>query len=96
MFLDVAEDRAARRKGMSMADWEGELDRFLVFNDRPVLRNAGNISHDRMERLTSERYELFDAKRKDDELEASERDFEEDLKRIEKTVTEFAAVKKRK
>lgn len=59
MFLDVAEDRAERRKTMAMSDWENELDRFLVFNERPVLTGAGRVSHDRMEQIAGERFAAF-------------------------------------
>lgn len=88
MFLDVAEDRAARRKTMTMADWEAELDRFLSYNERPILRDAGQVSHEHMERLTGQRYAEFDAARKVTELEKSEREYLDDLEQIEKAVLE--------
>lgn len=84
MFLDVAEDRAARRKAMTMADWSHELDRFLTYNERPVLIDAGSVSHDRMERITSERYAQFDTARRGAELEASELEHEKELREIER------------
>lgn len=87
MFLDVAEDRAERRKAMTMADWETELDRFLVFNERPVLSGAGRISHSRMERIAGERFVSFDTARKASELEASEAEYDEELRAIEKVAS---------
>jgi hypothetical protein len=86
MFLDVAEDRAARRKAMTMADWAAELDRFLTYNERPVLTDAGRVSHGRMEHLTSERYASFDTARRQAESTAAEREYEEELRGIEQTV----------
>jgi hypothetical protein len=83
MFLDVAEDRAERRKAMSMADWAAELDRFLTYNERPVLRDAGRVSHGRMENLTAERYESFDKARKAAETASAEIEHDEELKAIE-------------
>ena len=94
MFLDVAEDRAERRKEMTMAAWEAELDRFLTFNERPVLRDAGRVSHGRMEQIVSVRYTKFDQSRKDTELEASEIEHSEELKRLEKLVNKPRATKK--
>lgn len=91
MFLDVAEDRAERRKAMTMRDWETELDRFLVFNDRPVLSDAGRVSHGQMELVASERFAKFDAARRTAELDASEAEHEAELKAIESS-----AVKGRK
>lgn len=86
MFLDVAEDRAERRKAMTMAAWETELDRFLTYNERPVLRDAGKVSHGKMEQITADRYSAFDSARKIAETQASEIEHEEELRRIEATV----------
>jgi hypothetical protein len=90
MFLDVAEDRAARRKAMSMAEWAVELDRFLTYNERPVLHDAGRVSHNRMEQIVTGRYAAFDAARKASELDASEREYEAELRQIEKAAGQKA------
>src|SRR5262249_33497093 len=87
MFLDVAEDRATRRRAMTMGDWSVELDRFLTYNERPILTDAGRMSHDRMERVTAEQYEAFDAARKTSELEASEAAYEDELRALEKAAS---------
>jgi hypothetical protein len=83
MFLDVAEDRAERRKAMTMADWETELDRFLVYNERAVLTGSGRVSHAEMEQIASDRFNAFDAVRKAADLEASEAEYDAELKAIE-------------
>jgi len=95
MFLDVAEDRAARRKEMTMAAWEAELDRFLTYNERPVLKDAGRISHDAMEEIAETRYVKFDEARRKAESEAAESEHLAELKRIEKTAVESRSSKKR-
>jgi hypothetical protein len=46
MYLDYAEDRAARMIPMTMKDWIEKLDAFLKFNDYEVLKDAGKISHE--------------------------------------------------
>lgn len=84
MFLDVAEDRAERRRAMMMADWESELDRFLVYNERPVLQDAGRVSHERMEAITSERYAEFDTARKAAEERLAQEEYENELYEIAK------------
>lgn len=86
MFLDVAEDRAERRKTMAMSDWENELDRFLVFNERPILTGAGRVSHDRMEQIAGERFAAFDAVRRSVDLEVSEAEHDAELKAAEKSM----------
>lgn len=72
MFLDYAEDRAAQRHNLRMADWRGYVDRFVDFNERPLLQSAGTVSHERMQQLAFERYEAFDAVRR--QTEAAEAD----------------------
>jgi hypothetical protein len=41
MYLDYAENQAARQIPMRMADWVSRLDAFLKFNEYDVLTNAG-------------------------------------------------------
>jgi len=43
-YLDLAEDRAARQIPMTMEDWATRLDRFLEFDDREILEDAGKVS----------------------------------------------------
>ena len=43
-YLELAEDRAQRRLPMTMEDWRERLDKFLEFDDREVLKDAGSIS----------------------------------------------------
>ncbi|MEJ2743764.1 MAG: virulence RhuM family protein, partial [Gammaproteobacteria bacterium] len=43
-YLELAEDRAKRKIPMSMEDWATRLDRFLEFDERDILQNAGKIS----------------------------------------------------
>jgi len=44
MYLDYAEDQAARKQPMHMADWIRKLDAFLTFNERNILTHAGTVS----------------------------------------------------
>lgn len=75
MFLDFAEERARRRQTTTMADWAGQADRFLDFNERAVLTDAGTVSTAAMERVTAERYSDFDNRRR--LVEAAQADAEE-------------------
>src|SRR3990167_9568842 len=43
-YLELAEDRAIRKIPMTMEDWAKRLDKFLEFDERDVLQNAGKIS----------------------------------------------------
>jgi len=48
-FLSFAELRSVEEKLMYMRDWVKKLDEFLVFNEKKILANAGDVSHDDME-----------------------------------------------
>lgn len=65
MYLDYAEDQAQRRRTLTMRDWEDKLDAFLQFNEREVLTHAGRLRADVAEKLALERYESFDAARRE-------------------------------
>jgi len=84
MYLDYAELQAKNRKTTTMAEWAEKLDAFLAFNDRAVLTHAGKMRADVAERLAIERFEAFDATRREREaIEADEADFAA-LEQIEK------------
>lgn len=83
MFLDFADDQARRRKRLHMADWIAQTDRFLTFNERDVLTNAGRVSHDRMETIAHGVYAEFDTGRRKREAVEAEAEHLEELRRIE-------------
>ena len=45
-YLDLAEDRAEKHIPMTMKDWEERLNKFLLADDRDILKNAGKISNE--------------------------------------------------
>lgn len=51
MYLDYAENQAARQIPMRMEDWIKKLDAFLQFNEYDILTNAGTVSHEVAKRL---------------------------------------------
>jgi hypothetical protein len=78
MYLDYAENQAARKIPMKMADWVAKLDAFLQFNEYEVLTNAGKVSAEVAKRLAEEQYDRFRV-RQDREFES---DFEAEVKRL--------------
>lgn len=79
MYLDYAENQAARQIPMKMSDWATRLDGFLAFNEYEVLGNAGLVSAEVAKHLAEEQYKEFRV-RQDREFES---DFEAEVKRIE-------------
>ena len=45
-FLDLAEARVKRNIPMTMEDWANRIDKFLLADDRDILKDAGKISHE--------------------------------------------------
>ena len=79
MYLDYAENQAARRFPMRMSDWVERLDAFLRFNDYEVLNNAGTVSAEVAKRLAEKQYKTFRVRQD----RAFESDFENEIRRIE-------------
>lgn len=59
MYLDYAENQAARNIAMKMADWIQKLDAFLQFNEYDVLQNAGKVSRAVADQLACQEFEKF-------------------------------------
>jgi hypothetical protein len=79
MYLDYAENQAARQIPMKMKDWVERLDAFLQFNNYSVLENAGAFSSEIAKKLANEQYEKFRI-RQDSEYES---DFDREIKRLQ-------------
>lgn len=45
-FLEMAENRARRHIPMSMEDWSTLIDKYLLLDERDILKDAGKISHE--------------------------------------------------
>lgn len=79
MFLDYAENQAARQVPMRMNDWVGKLDSFLQFNEYELLTNVGHVSKEVAQRLADEQYAKFRVKQ--------DQEFVSDFERQAKTLT---------
>ncbi|HEH9394956.1 TPA: virulence RhuM family protein [Aeromonas salmonicida] len=72
MFFDFAEFRAKSRQHLRIKEWRDYLDKFMTFNEQPLLANAGQVSRKQMEQIAYERYEAFDRQRKQQEAIAED------------------------
>ncbi|SDF86407.1 Uncharacterized conserved protein [Dyadobacter soli] len=77
MYLDYAENQAARQIPMKMEDWARKLDAFLQFNEYEILKDAGRVSHEIAMRLAEEQFEKFRVEQ-DKNFES---DFDRELKK---------------
>lgn len=78
MYLDYAENQAARQIPMKMKDWIEKLDAFLKFNEYQILNNAGKVKNSVAKQLAEEEYEKFRVVQ-DREFES---DFDKELKKM--------------
>lgn len=78
-FLDFAEDRARRRQQITMAEWVGQTDRFLAFDERGILTGPGTVSAKRAEKVANNRYTEFDLRRRAAEAQHADLEEQRDL-----------------
>ncbi|MCL2076362.1 MAG: virulence RhuM family protein [Betaproteobacteria bacterium] len=86
IFLEQAELRVKQRQDLSLDFWRGNVDKMLTFNDQPILRGAGSVSHKHMERIAHERYDLFDQQRRKAEREHADANDLEEIEQIERDI----------
>lgn len=87
-YLIFAEGQAMRRIPMHMQDWIQKLDAFLNINDRDILKDAGQISHEMAKQLAEGEYEKFHTKRAAETAK--------EISDFDKTVKQIESVKKEK
>lgn len=58
-FLELAERRAKRHIPMTMEDWANRIDKYLLADDRDVLKDAGKISHEIAEEKALTEFEKY-------------------------------------
>jgi hypothetical protein len=76
--LIFAEEQAMRRISMKMKDWLDKLHGFLQLNDRDILSNSGQISHELAIKLAKNEYDAFHQKQLSEQA-SEESDFEKVL-----------------
>ena len=60
-FIDIAEQRAEEHILMTMADWSSLLQRYMDLNNRPLLPDAGRITHEQAVEKALSEYDKFRA-----------------------------------
>jgi len=80
MYLDYAEDQAARNIPMTMEDWAKKLNAFLRFNERDILENPGKVTQEIAKAFAESEFEKYRIAQ--DRL--FESDFDKMIKKIDK------------
>ena len=80
IFLTSAEERVKGRRDLTLGYWRNNVDNLLTFQEKDILQGKGSISNAEAEEIVRNRYDIFNAKRK--QLDAQNADAE-DLKMLE-------------
>ncbi len=86
IFLETAELRTKNRTDITTSFWQENVDKILAFNDQPLLKSKGKISHKQMENKVREIYQLFDQKRKAFDAQQADADDLQALKQLEQSI----------
>ncbi|KGQ45414.1 virulence RhuM family protein [Gallibacterium anatis] len=78
IFLESAELRVKNRQDLTLNYWRNNVDALLTFNDKPLLKTAGKITHKQMEDKVRSIYAEFSQKRKKIEALQADREDEND------------------
>ena len=79
MFFEFAEFRAKNKTHLRLQDWREYVDKFMDFNEQPLLNNAGQISRTQMEQLVNQ----FDQQRKLADAQATDKAELEELEKLQ-------------
>lgn len=79
-YLDFAERQAERQVAMTMKDWINHVDSILKAGGENILKDSGNISHQDMSNKVEVEYKKYKQKT----LTQVEKDYLEEIRRIEK------------
>lgn len=81
MFFEFAEFRAKNKTHLRLQDWREYVDKFMDFNEQPLLNHAGKVSRKQMEQIVHQHYTAFNSQR--NQKEALDEDTKE-LQELEK------------
>jgi hypothetical protein len=86
IFLETAELRAKNKQDIPMRFWMENVGQIIASNGFRLLKNAGSISHEKMELQATERYLAFDEQRKQQEAQAADAADEAELAALENKI----------
>ena len=76
------EHKADAEEPIFMKEWEQELDKFLVFNQKQILNNAGTVSRMNALRHASCEYAKYKLRIRQEEKANSVKEYKEDIKEL--------------
>ena len=86
IFQESAELRIKNRRTLTMDFWRNNVNQLLEFNGFEILNNAGLISNNDIKTIESERYEVFDQRRKAEAAKQADWEDLQELKLLEESI----------
>ena len=83
IFQESAELRIKNRRTLTMDFWQNNVNQLLEFNGFEILNNAGLISNNDIKTIESERYGVFDQRRKAEAAKQADWEDLQELKLLE-------------
>ena len=80
IFLTSAEERVKGRRDLTLDYWRKSVDNLLTFQEKAILQRRGSVSNEEAESIARDRYDLFNAKRKQLDIQVADT---EDIKMLE-------------
>ena len=80
IFITSAEERVKGRRDLTLDYWRKNVDNLLTFQEKDIPQGKGSITNAEAEEIVQNRYDTFNAKRK--QLDAQQADAE-DIKMLE-------------
>ncbi|MEE6031272.1 RhuM family protein [Avibacterium paragallinarum] len=94
IFLETAELRAKNRQDLTLDYWRNNVDALLTFNDQPLLKTAGHISHQQMEEKVRSIYDTFNQRRKQIEAQRADTEDEDGFNALTQQTQQLKELKK--
>lgn len=82
LFLDTAELRVKEQIPLALEFWKKETDAVIQFSRKPLLNNAGTVSHDAMKTIALKTYTEYDSHRKINEAKQADTEDKEALDKL--------------
>ena len=86
IFLTSAEERVKGRRDLTLDYWRKNVDNLLTFQEKDILQGKGSISNAEAEEIVRSRYDFFNAKRKQLDVQDADAEDIKMLEDLEKTI----------
>ena len=88
IFLTSAEERVKGRRDLTLDYWRKNVESLLSFQEKDILQGRGAITNEEAEEIVRQRYDTFNARRKQLDAQAADAEDIKMLEDLEKSIIE--------